>query len=311
MQFSTLKTRIALPASIALITVAWFSPLRQWQTKLPTGARVGNPNPLSINNGSRSLSGSYRLTEFRDLLSPSSFCGRATLKSGILNSALKLFAVPFVSAFFCHFYNVADLHDVSAHDIGPSMGFYWNYLWVNILSSFGVYLLGYLACSMGLQRVAFAAPLLIVTPVCLFLSSVHWSCKSTIIRSTCGFVTGSEHYHVLVIAALFWVGMLCYVLLYIWKPQRERMAKEKDLFLIPYSYSGKYDVCLPLLVKGCKIQVGTIQKKANGFTTFTTSLSSALKTILTLKSLSKFTDAVELKLCNSQRVNFRITLTVL
>ena len=195
-------------------------------------------NTSLINSSNRSDS-TERLTEFRYVLLNMRIGRQATLRSGILTSGFKFVAVPFVSAFFCHFYRVADVHELSAYDIGPSMGIYWNYLWVNIVCSVGVYLLGCFACSMGVQRQAFAVPLSLVTPVCLFLSSVHWSCTSDTIRSSCGDVIGIHHYHVLIIAAIFWIVLIYYVVLYIWRPQQVKMAREKDLFLIPYTYNGK------------------------------------------------------------------------
>jgi hypothetical protein len=221
-----------------LLNWAWFSPLRKLQrrSRVEAQAESRDYNPLSNSDGDM-ISSTDRLTEF-DVLSSSFYCG-ATRKSGVINSAIKFITTPFVCVFFCHFYKVVSLDDVHANQITNGLGIYSSYIWVNILCSFGVYLLGSLSCMVGIQRQAFALPLLLVTPVCIFLSSVHWACESSTIRSSCGYVIGIHHYHVLIIAAMLWIGLLAYVIVYIWKRQEETMVPEKELFIIPYTYNGK------------------------------------------------------------------------
>ena len=229
-----------------MLNCAWFSPLR----KLQLGSRVEaqniyrDYNPVSNNDGDV-LSSTDRLTEF-DVLS-SSFCSRATRKAGVINSAIKFITTPFVCVFFCHFYNVVSLDAVHGYQITNGLGVYSNYIWINVLCSFAVYLLGTLSCMIGVQRQAFALPLLLVTPVSIFLSSAHWACESSTIGTSCGFVLGVHHYHVLIIAAMLWIGLLAYVVLYIWKRQDETMVPEKDLFAIPYTYNGR--IALDFLIE--------------------------------------------------------------
>ncbi len=151
---------------------------------------------MSNNDGDISSS-TDRLTEF-DVLS-SSFYSRATRKSGVINSGIKFITTPFVCVFFCHFYKVVSLDDVHAHQITNGLGVYSNYIWVNVLCSFAVYLMSSLSCMVGIQRQAFALPLLFVTPVSIFLSSLHWACESSTISLSCGYVIGVHHYHVLIL----------------------------------------------------------------------------------------------------------------
>ena len=238
LQFTGIRERIALPASLVLLNWAWFSPLRKLQlrSRVEGQAESRGFNPLSNNEGDVSSS-TGRLTEF-DVLSSVLYIS-ATRKAGIINSAIKLITTPFVCAFFCHFYDVVSLEAVHAYQINNGLGIYTPYIWVNVLCSFGVYLLGSLSCMVGIQRQAFALPLLLVTPVSLFLSSVHWSCGSATVPSSCGYVLGVHHYHVLIIAAMLWIGVVAYVIVYIWKGQEETMVPEKELFTIPYTYNGK------------------------------------------------------------------------
>ena len=238
LQFTGIKERTALPISLMLLNWAWFSPLRKLQlrSRVEGQSESVEYNPLSNSEGDV-ISSTDRLTEF-DLLS-SAFYSSATRKAGIINSAIKLITTPFVCALLCHFYDVVSLEDVHAYQIKNGLGIYTPYIWVNVLCSFGVYLLSSLACMVGIQRQAFALPLLLVTPVSLFLSSAHWSCGSYTIPSSCGFVLGIHHYHVLIIAAMLWIGVVAYVIVYVWKGQEETMVPEKELFTIPYTYNGK------------------------------------------------------------------------
>ncbi|XP_028397748.1 chitin synthase chs-2-like [Dendronephthya gigantea] len=236
-KFTGIRERTALPASLVLLNVAWFSPLRKLQLRSRVESLIDSRDYNPLSNSEADLSSTDRLTEF-DVLSSS--YGRATRKSGVINSAIKLITTPFVCVFFCHFYDVVSLYDVHGYQISNGLEIYTVYIWVNVICSFGVYLLGSLSCMVGIQRQAFAFPLLLVTPVAIFLSSAHWSCESWTIPSSCGYVLGVEHYHVLIIAAMLWLGLMAYVMLYIWKGQEETMVPEKYLFLIPYTYNGVF-----------------------------------------------------------------------
>ena len=209
LQFTGIKERTALPISLMLLNWAWFSPLRKLQlrSRVEGQSESVEYNPLSNSEGDV-ISSTDRLTEF-DLLS-SAFYSSATRKAGIINSAIKLITTPFVCALLCHFYDVVSLEAVHANQIKNGLGIYTPYIWVNVLCSFGVYFLSSLACMVGIQRQAFALPLLLVTPVSLFLSSAHWSCGSYTIPSSCGFVLGIHHYHVLIIAAMLWHKITIY-----------------------------------------------------------------------------------------------------
>ena len=222
---------------MVLLNLAWFSPLRklQFRSRVETQSESRDYNPLSNSDGDI-LSSTDRLTEF-DVLS--SFHTRATRKSGVINSTIKFITAPFVCAFFCHFYDVTNLYNACVNEITNGLGVYSKYIWINVLCSFVVYLLGSLSCMIGIQRQAFAFPLSFVTPVSIFLSATHWACESSTIGTSCGDVIGSNHYHVLIIAAMLWVGLLVYVALYIWKRQEETMVPEKELFTIPYTYNGE------------------------------------------------------------------------
>lgn len=222
-----------------MLNLAWFSPLRKLQLRSRGAISSQNYNPLPENDGDM-MSSSDRLTEFDVLSAP--FYARATRKSGVLTSAVKVITTPFICVFFGHFYNIVSIHDILGYKIMNGLGIYNNYLGVNILCSFGIYLLGLLSCMVGIQRQAFALPLSMVTPVSIFLSSAHWACESTTIRSSCGYVLGIHHYHVLIIAGMLWIGLVAYVFLYVWKCQEETMVPEKDLFTIPYTYNGKIHI---------------------------------------------------------------------
>lgn len=226
-----------------LLNVAWFSPLRKLQLRSRTESQIESRNYRPLCNSEANLGSIDRLTEF-DILSSS--YGQATRKSGIVNSAIKLITTPFVCVFFCHFYDVVSLYDVHGYQISNGLGIYTDYILVNVLCSFGVYLLGSLTCMVGIQRQAFALPMVLVTPVAIFLSSAHWSCESSTIPPSCGYVLGVHHYHVLIIAAMLWIGLLAYVMLHIWKGLEETMVPEKYLFLIPYTYNGMCLFCFPI-----------------------------------------------------------------
>lgn len=116
---------------------------------------------------------------------------------------------------------------------------------VQILSSGLCYYTGRLACKICMQRIAFALPLTLVTPVTLTLALVacKWFPSLTILQPdfvfwTCheGYQVGAFKWHVICGLALWWLSQL-WIGGHVWFGKGQRLAFTERLFVLP-GYCG-------------------------------------------------------------------------
>ena len=159
-------------------------------------------------------------------------------KAAIITSLWKLVLIPFVSALFSIIpqkQKIANLSDLvkGFHDFTPHHEAF-PYFMTQIFTSFIGYYLGILACSMCMQRLAFALPMFFATPVSLFLSLL------TAENFFLLFDSGEDYKmpKVYVVAALLLLAQFIAVGYYLFKEQGFIMAKESSLFWMP-TYNGR------------------------------------------------------------------------
>lgn len=158
-------------------------------------------------------------------------------KAAVITSLWKLVLIPFVAALFCHFYNTADLKNLSngfsdfsdKHSAFP-------YFMVQIFSSFVGYMLGILACSMCMQFLAFAFPMALATPITVALVMIKHDAQNDVLHFR-NYRSEATEIWLYVIVGCFWFAQLLSVGYYLVKGQDFIMAKESSLFWMP-TYNG-------------------------------------------------------------------------
>ena len=160
-------------------------------------------------------------------------------KAAIITSLWKLILIPFVAAFFCiiyrHEYTVADLTALKKgiDDFNPNHKAFSHFV-AQTFTSFIGYVLGILACSMCMQKLAFALPLFFATPVSVVLALIP---NENMILP---FYSGQDYNNglVYVAAAVLLLAQFIAVGYYLFKEQCFVMAKESSLFWMP-TYNGR------------------------------------------------------------------------
>ena len=160
-------------------------------------------------------------------------------KAAIITSLWKLILIPFMAAFSCfiyrHEYTIAELTALRKgfDDFNFNHKAFPHFM-AQIFTSFTGYVLGILAGSMCMQKLAFAIPMFLATPVSVVLALIPN--ESAILP----FYSGEEykHYLVYVAAALLLLAQFIAVGYYLFKKQCFIMAKESSLFWMP-TYNGR------------------------------------------------------------------------
>jgi len=95
--------------------------------------------------------------------------------------------------------------------------------------------LGWLACAMCMQRLAFFIPLFLATPVSMFLIYVRAICCTGAVPFKCGDLHDD---YLIPLAISLWLAQVLSTGVYLWKEQTLIMAKESSLFWLPV-YNGE------------------------------------------------------------------------
>lgn len=206
--------------SLLLISVAWAPKMRKWQMKprLAPGEQ-SEPEPDDEN-----------------LVHPGEFLHRknARTKATMISEGLKLLLTPFIGFLVLWLFGLikpSDLHS-GFTKLGNEHDKIFDYFLVNIFLSFGGYIFGTLACSMAIQKIGFALPLSLTTPLSFLIASVSFLCK-IFIECDSDWDNGLP----IVICFCIWLAQFFSTTYYVWKSQDFIMAKESQLFWVP-SYNG-------------------------------------------------------------------------
>ena len=156
-------------------------------------------------------------------------------KAAIVSSLWNLLLTPFIAILFAKVYHIAQLDNISSglkaiNSSNPSCV----YFIVHVLTSFFGYHFGWLACCLCMQRIGYALPLTLATPVVVLMSHVSWISETSAISLP----YGSENLvYILPVGALLCLAQFFMTTYSVWKSQGVIMAKALDLFWIP-SYNG-------------------------------------------------------------------------
>ncbi|KAL8625484.1 hypothetical protein ACOMHN_018629 [Nucella lapillus] len=134
---------------------------------------------------------------------------------------------------------------------GEAMGSHWavyNLVYLHLAATLVTPYLSGMACRVYMQRVAFAAPVTLVAPVCMALT---FACTPLDLgrwyeaRGHCVTADVSEAAvtWMLVLGGLVWVSVVI-VNQHVWFPEVERTAKMERLFFFPYRDPVFLDICL-------------------------------------------------------------------
>ena len=161
-------------------------------------------------------------------------------KAAIITSLWKLTLIPFVSALFCFIYHH---NDRTVKLTKLSQGFdalttshpAFPHFMAQIFTSFIGYLLGKLACAMCMQRLAFALPMFLATPISVVLAEIPYEGVVLPFKSN---DSTDVFIFVAVIGALLLIAQLLSVGYYLFKEPGFIMGKESSLFWMP-TYNGR------------------------------------------------------------------------
>ncbi|XP_068739006.1 uncharacterized protein [Montipora capricornis] len=205
-----LPGRVGIPFALTFLSIAWSPKMRKLQIQNEEHGFAQGRNGVSGYGG----------------------------KAAIIASLWSIFLTPLVATFFSKIFNINELHNISAgfkaiNTSNPSFVFFI----LHVAASFFGYHLGWLSCSLCMQRIAYALPLTLATPIAVLIVLVPGFCESNIIVLPC---KSDDLNFILPAGSLLWLSQFFATTYYVWKNRGLIMAKAYDLLWIP-SYNG---VCL-------------------------------------------------------------------
>ena len=222
--------RIGIPMAFILLSIAWSPKLRKHQ--------IGNKHQSAKKAREATMISGYMYnndTEPGVIQGPPVNTGTTSGKDAIVSSLWKLILTPFIAVVFIKLYNIVELDSIFAglKDISVSNPSFVYFL-LHVFASFFGYHFGWLACSLCLQRVGYALPLTLATPIAIFMIHVTGICDTDTIPLPC---TTDDQIYILAAGVLLWVTQFISITYYVWKGEGMIMAKAQDLFWIP-DYNG-------------------------------------------------------------------------
>ena len=109
---------------------------------------------------------------------------------------------------------------------------------INIICGYISQVLGRLGCTLGLQKICFALPLILSTPVSVVLVGAFDGCRLLNICLCNTTMKDGEILETVILAIVMWLAQIFSTTIYIWQSQEFLMAKESMLFWVP-SYDGE------------------------------------------------------------------------
>ena len=169
-------------------------------------------------------------------------------KATLIMSFVQLLVTPIACALLCHLLNIAELSQIGRgfsqiSSLHPAFYYFLAQLFVTFIG----YHMAWLACSMYTQRIAFALPLTLATPLALVFIEVKSICESSLLPLKCGPQKGPDLYYLIGIGVLMLLGQFLSTGYYVWANKGYIMGKASHLFWLP-AYTGKG---FSLLVEAC------------------------------------------------------------
>ena len=219
--------QIGIPVAFVLLSIAWSPKFRKLQIHQSKQKEPRNYHESIPRSSDSRLEVSKEQPEK---------IRTARGKAAIILSVWKLILTPLVALTFFKSYRVAELDYITTglKAITPSNPSFV-YFVLHVSASFFGYHLSWLACSLSMQRIGYALPLTLATPILIFMTNVTGICDTDAIPLPC---RSQDQAYTLSAGALLWLSQLLAITYYVWKSQGRIMAKAHDLFWIP-SYNGK------------------------------------------------------------------------
>jgi len=231
LQFSKGSDRqgLAVLAFMLLVSFAWCPKVRKLQlrVKLPDENAEENPFGDSFNGEDEDLGDLQRIRIMT---------GRERITA--MSSFVKLCLTPFVGALYAYSFKL----NVRFKDLGA--GFrnlrdneFLSVLLINIICGFMSQLLAKQGCKLGLQKICFALPVILSTPLSLILVGAFNGCKMLRICQCKTQLSDKDIWETIILALLMWLAQIFSTTIYVWQSQEFLLAKESMLFWVP-SYDG-------------------------------------------------------------------------
>ncbi|XP_028399424.1 uncharacterized protein LOC114522855 isoform X2 [Dendronephthya gigantea] len=211
--------------------LAWLPKIRKIQSQ-PRASPMGLEDENSNINED--------ILESEDLMAhPGQFLRLKTARkrATMISEFVKLLATPFITYLVTWLF-----HDVEGFDLlggfkylGEMHDQVFAYFLTNIFISFLGYILGIIACSMALQKISFAFPITLMTPISFFIAlgcEKIWS-YDWLFDHKPPPVSDRQLIVACCVCCAAFVGQFASTTYYIWRSQDFIMAKESQLFWVP------------------------------------------------------------------------------
>ena len=161
--------------------------------------------------------------------------GKATL----INCLIKLIAIPIFVTFFVYLFEVADISKTYEGFSGITYNKQLLAMFIlQIVTSFVGYHTAWVGCMISLQRLCFAIPLTLCTPICVGIVLIK-KCDFFGVGICDNHTYDNNATWVALVSIALWLGQFFATTYYAWKSQDFVMAEEATLFWLP-TYDGKY-----------------------------------------------------------------------
>ena len=160
--------------------------------------------------------------------------GKATL----INCIIKLIATPCFLTLFVYLFDAADISHLhhGLFYLTSNQDLFLTFI-LHLLTGIIGYHLSWMSCAMSLQKLCFAIPLTLATPICIGVI-LTGSCELFGLGQ-CTATLYNKHGIVVALFSIFlWLGQFFATTYYAWKSQDFVMAEEATLFWVP-TYDGK------------------------------------------------------------------------
>ena len=230
------SAQIGMPIAFILLSIAWSPKLRKHQLKSkPQSSSRSRELKGRASSSVSDVSGCNNDTEQYVCQGPSVKQGSALGKAAIVSSLWKLILTPLIAVTCTKVYSIAELDNITVglraiNVSNPS----FVYFMFHVFASFFSYHFGWLACSLCLQRIGYALPLTLTTPIVILMTHVTGICGTDTLPLPC---KTEDHAYILSVGTLLWLAQFFSTTYYVWKGDGIIMAKAHDLFWIP-DYNG-------------------------------------------------------------------------
>ena len=192
----------------------------------------------TLSSGSKSRMGSIKKNDKKDTKKIVAQKNTSRGKAMLINCFLKLILMPIFVTFFVYLFEVADISKAYEGFSGITYNKQLFAMFIlQIVTSFVGYQVALVGCAISLQKICFAIPLTLATPICTII----------VLTKRCDFFgvgNCDTHMHdngtwLVLVSVALWLGQFFATSNYVWKPQDFVMAEEATLFWLP-TYDGKY-----------------------------------------------------------------------